>query len=101
MARTATCETLWSDYRPCHFARSQSSFRIVGNGWQAWIARPPAGCTSLSRVKRDFYRHVGFKQGAWRDVGWWQRQLQLPSEPNAPSSLRLTQADGLASDDFA
>jgi len=25
------------------------------------------------------YCNVGFKQGAWRNVGWWQRALQEPS----------------------
>jgi phosphinothricin acetyltransferase len=32
------------------------------------------------------YRRVGYKLGAWRDVGWWQRALaaddgRAPSEP--------------------
>lgn len=26
-------------------------------------------------------RKVGFKLNAWRDVGWWQRQLREPSVP--------------------
>ncbi|MEP6502297.1 MAG: arsinothricin resistance N-acetyltransferase ArsN1 family B [Betaproteobacteria bacterium] len=30
------------------------------------------------------YRNVGFKHGAWRDVGWWQRQLQEPAAQPAP-----------------
>jgi phosphinothricin acetyltransferase len=31
------------------------------------------------------YRKVGFKLGAWRDVGWWQKQLSQPtSEPASP-----------------
>jgi phosphinothricin acetyltransferase len=31
------------------------------------------------------YRAVGFKQGAWRDVGWWEVRLgSLPAEPGAP-----------------
>jgi len=32
------------------------------------------------------YEKVGFKLGAWRDVGWWQRELQQPKEgaPEAP-----------------
>jgi phosphinothricin acetyltransferase len=37
------------------------------------------------------YRRIGFKQGFWRDVGWWQLELLPPdaprSEPGAP--LRL------------
>jgi phosphinothricin acetyltransferase len=30
------------------------------------------------------YRNVGFKQGAWHDVGWWQRALQEPSANPLP-----------------
>jgi L-amino acid N-acyltransferase YncA len=30
------------------------------------------------------YRRVGFKMGAWRDVGWWQRELPAPSAPQPP-----------------
>jgi L-amino acid N-acyltransferase YncA len=34
------------------------------------------------------YRNVGFKFGAWRDVSWWQRDLQppelLPQKPPSP-----------------
>jgi L-amino acid N-acyltransferase YncA len=37
------------------------------------------------------YRRIGFKQGAWRDVGWWQRELRPPevppSEPGASARL--------------
>jgi phosphinothricin acetyltransferase len=27
------------------------------------------------------YRHIGFKAGAWRDVGWWQLDLAPDSSP--------------------
>jgi phosphinothricin acetyltransferase len=35
------------------------------------------------------YRRIGWKDGAWRDVGWWQLELQptgegAPAEPLAP-----------------
>lgn len=31
------------------------------------------------------YEGVGFKFGAWRDVGWWQKELQTPaSHPELP-----------------
>jgi L-amino acid N-acyltransferase YncA len=37
------------------------------------------------------YRDVGFKHGAWRSVGWWQRRLlpagSPPEEPLAPQRL--------------
>jgi phosphinothricin acetyltransferase len=30
------------------------------------------------------YRQVGYKLGAWHDVGWWQRVLQSPEVPPRP-----------------
>ena len=31
------------------------------------------------------FAHAGFKRGAWRDVGWWQRTLrEPPAQPDAP-----------------
>jgi L-amino acid N-acyltransferase YncA len=37
------------------------------------------------------YRNIGFKHGAWRDVGWWQLELGgpdgSPSEPGPPAHL--------------
>jgi phosphinothricin acetyltransferase len=38
------------------------------------------------------YRRIGFKAGAWRDVGWWERELiarteSLPPEPGPPAML--------------
>jgi L-amino acid N-acyltransferase YncA len=38
------------------------------------------------------YRAIGFKAGAWHDVGWWQRRLQpatdgAPPEPLGPQRL--------------
>jgi L-amino acid N-acyltransferase YncA len=39
------------------------------------------------------YPAVGWKLGAWRDVGWWQLPLQeLPVAPAPPLSLPETQA---------
>jgi phosphinothricin acetyltransferase len=29
------------------------------------------------------YRSIGYKQGRWWDVGWWQRRLAEPGEPPA------------------
>jgi len=35
------------------------------------------------------YRAVGFKCGAWHDVGWWQMELQpLKSPPKPPRAFR-------------
>lgn len=45
------------------------------------------------------YRRIGWKDGAWRDVGWWQLELQpagtdLPAEPLPPEAPpRLPLAD--------
>jgi phosphinothricin acetyltransferase len=37
------------------------------------------------------YRRVGYKQGAWRDVGWWQLELRTPTaDPPAEPSAPLT-----------
>jgi phosphinothricin acetyltransferase len=40
------------------------------------------------------YRNVGYKLGAWHDVGWWQRGLQpcppLPAPPTTFEVLRHT-----------
>jgi phosphinothricin acetyltransferase len=43
------------------------------------------------------YRKIGFKAGAWRDVGWWQAELiphseGPPPEPGPPA--RLPSSDG-------
>ena len=39
-----------------------------------------------------FYKDVGFKLGAWRDVGWWHLELadddQMPAEPTTFAQLR-------------
>jgi phosphinothricin acetyltransferase len=35
------------------------------------------------------YRQVGYKHGAWRDVGYWQKALQpLPVAPVAPRAFK-------------
>lgn len=38
------------------------------------------------------YRRIGWKAGAWRDVGWWQCELapagnRMPAEPGPPARL--------------
>jgi phosphinothricin acetyltransferase len=37
------------------------------------------------------YRKIGYKHGAWRDVGWWELALQpeaeAPAEPGPPAHL--------------
>jgi len=45
---------------------------------------------SLGFQPLGVYRKVGFKHGAWRDVGWWQRALQPASEtPEVPRPALL------------
>ena len=36
------------------------------------------------------YRKVGFKNGHWHDVGWWQCSLQSPGEPRPPLKFSMT-----------
>jgi len=47
---------------------------------------------SLGFERVGIYRRIGWKAGAWRDVGWWQAELQPPGEgpplePGQPLSL--------------
>lgn len=58
----------------------------------AGIALPnPASVTLHERVgftPLGVYRGVGYKLGAWRDVGWWQRPLsRVDAPPSATRSL--------------
>ena len=55
----------------------------------AGIAMPNAGSVALHESLGyrclGVYEQVGFKFGAWRDVGWWSKELQPPhAEPTAP-----------------
>lgn len=51
----------------------------------AGIALPNAASVALHESvgfkPLGVYEQVGFKFGAWRDVGWWQKELQ-PSAPH-------------------
>jgi L-amino acid N-acyltransferase YncA len=57
----------------------------------AGIALPNAASVALHESvgfeHLGIYRDVGFKLGAWHDVGWWQRRLREPSEPHAPHAF--------------
>lgn len=59
----------------------------------AGIALPNAASValheSLGFKPLGVYRKVGFKRGAWHNVGWWQLELR---EADEPSPLRAFQA---------
>jgi phosphinothricin acetyltransferase len=38
------------------------------------------------------YRNVGFKLGAWHDVGWWQKEIRGLSEPGTLKAFRGSSA---------
>jgi phosphinothricin acetyltransferase len=54
----------------------------------AGIALPNAASVALHEavgfVPLGIYRDVGYKLGAWHDVGWWQRALQASTPPVEP-----------------
>jgi L-amino acid N-acyltransferase YncA len=64
----------------------------------AGITLPNAASVSLHEALGfelvGIYRGIGFKDGAWRDVGWWQLQLLTPdgtpTEPGAPATPLAT-----------
>jgi len=66
--------------------------RLVGLGYVqafAGVALPNAGSVALHEAagytRLGVYEKVGFKAGQWRDVAWFQKQLQpLPAEPQPP-----------------
>ena len=63
----------------------------------AGITLPNAGSVGLHEALGfrpvGVYPAVGWKLGAWRDVGWWQLPLgALPPAPSLPLSLRQAQA---------
>lgn len=57
----------------------------------AGIALPNDGSVGLHEAMGfeaiGTYRNVGFKHGAWRDVGWWQRCLATPQSPGEPAAF--------------
>ena len=58
----------------------------------AGIALPNAASVALHESvgfqALGVYRNVGFKFGAWRDVGWWKRALRAPADPSAPKPFQ-------------
>jgi phosphinothricin acetyltransferase len=44
---------------------------------------------SVGFVPIGVYRNVGFKLGAWRDVGWWARAIGTAErDPQPPRPFR-------------
>jgi len=39
---------------------------------------------SMGFLPIGVYRRIGYKAGAWRDVGWWQLELMTPGESGDP-----------------
>ena len=63
----------------------------------AGITLPNAGSVGLHEAVGfepvGVYRKVGYKLGAWHDVGWWQLALRARAEdPDAPAPLADVQA---------
>ncbi len=62
----------------------------------AGIALPNAASVALHEAmgmrQVGIYQQVGYKQGRWHDVGWWQKELQphIP-EPVPPLDLESAQ----------
>ncbi|MBN1121599.1 MAG: N-acetyltransferase [Anaerolineae bacterium] len=59
----------------------------------AGIALPNPGSVGLHESMGfepvGVYRSVGYKLGAWRDVGWWQRDLGMHvSQPKPPKKVK-------------
>jgi phosphinothricin acetyltransferase len=62
------------------------------------VPNPPSQAfhESLGFTLVGIYRGVGYKLGAWRDVGWWQYVLRPesadPAEPLAPYPMQAAQS---------
>jgi phosphinothricin acetyltransferase len=80
--------------------------RLRGHGFHvacAGITLPNEASVALHEsmgfVPVGVYRRIGWKDGAWRDVGWWQLELtspgdEPPPEPQSPEGQpRLPLAD--------
>ena len=66
----------------------------------AGIALPNAASVSLHQalgfLPVGIYRQVGYKHGAWHDVGWWGLGLQQPpSTPTEPMPYPMLDRAGL------
>ncbi|HEY9023246.1 MAG TPA: arsenic resistance N-acetyltransferase ArsN2 [Burkholderiaceae bacterium] len=65
----------------------------------AGVALPNAGSVALHEAtgyeRLGVYEKVGFKQGRWRDVAWFQKALQaLPDDPLPPKTPVMAPDEG-------
>ena len=63
----------------------------------AGITLPNAGSVGLHEAvgfrPLGVYRGVGYKLGAWHDVGWWERAISpRPPAPEPPKTMAATEA---------
>jgi L-amino acid N-acyltransferase YncA len=67
---------------------ARQGFRIACAG----ITLPNAASVGLHEAVGfqpvGVYRNIGWKFGAWHDVGWWQRPLDGEDPPREPVTLR-------------
>jgi L-amino acid N-acyltransferase YncA len=76
--------------------------RLVNQGYYhtfAGIALPNTASVALHEAMGmrplGVYRQVGYKLGAWHDVGWWQGELQPLSEvPQPPRPVQTSDISG-------
>jgi L-amino acid N-acyltransferase YncA len=62
------------------------------------VTLPNAGSIALHEAlgfrQVGVYRRIGFKEGAWRDVAWWQLELVEPGEGQPAEPLAPQRLDG-------
>jgi len=87
--------------------------RLVGQGFRmacAGVTLPNQASVGLHEALGfqavGVYRRIGFKFGAWRDVGWWQLELDgrqadggAPPEPGLPDGRGATEDGRRATED--
>jgi L-amino acid N-acyltransferase YncA len=64
----------------------------------AGITLPNPGSVGLHEAvgfeRLAVYRGVGYKLGAWHDVGWWQRTISpRPAAPESPRAIETARAE--------
>lgn len=76
------CECLISEVRELGYV---SLFAVIALPNKASVALHEA----MGFAALGVFRNVGYKHGAWHDVGWWHRSLRdLPVPPLEPQEWR-------------